>query len=70
VAYPRRTAKATTMVVRPRRRAGGQETERLHCLVFICDEIFLPSSIIHSPETRIATTGMNQGAKVTGSEGG
>jgi hypothetical protein len=38
--------------------------------VFIRDEIFLPSSVIHSPEARIATVGANPGAKVTGDEGG
>jgi hypothetical protein len=38
--------------------------------VFIRDEIILPSSVIHSPEARIATVDANPDAKVTGVEGG
>jgi hypothetical protein len=38
--------------------------------MFIHDEIFLPSSVIHSHEARIATIGKNPGAKATGGEGG
>jgi hypothetical protein len=38
--------------------------------MFIRDEIFLPSSVIHSPEAWIAMAGANPGAKATSGEGG